>query len=392
MRYLKSIISVLAILSVLGVNEASSQVYLSEQAEISLVTCDPGTEIYSVFGHTAIRVTDPVNGFDLVYNFGTFDFNTPNFYLKFIRGRLMYTLSRYNFSDFRIEYMMANRSIYEQRLNLSPQEKQKIFYLLEVHFQPENRYYLYDFFFTNCTTKVLDLIESAIDDPGYFSQYNTLGNRTFRQNLGIYLEVVPWVSLGGDLMLGIPSDKTMTVRESMYLPLELMHRVDLEKGRDLFNDIQIVFKADAGKTSSSFRGSPNIIFWGILLLVLILTFIEFKRKIRSNWPDKILFSIFGLFGILFTLLWAFSDHGGMNYNLSILWAFPLHFPVFLCQRYLGKRVFRVYLLITGILLASVLLFWNIIPQEFNATVFPLVLILLIRSFSIYWKLRKKVIT
>lgn len=388
MKIQKTILFLLVILMLQEVPEGKGQVYVSTQAEISLLTCDPGSEIYSVFGHTAIRVNDPVNGFDLVYNFGTFDFNTPNFYTKFIKGQLMYTLSRYNFSDFKVEYRMLDRSIFEQKLNISLQEKQKIFYLLEVHFQPENRYYLYDFFFTNCTTKVLDLIESAIDDPGYFSQFSSLTDRSFRQNLGIYLEPIPWVRLGIDLMLGLPSDRFMTVRESMYLPLELMQRVDLEKNRDLFNDIQIVFKADVSKTSSSLWKSPNTIFWGILLLVLILTFLEFKRKIDTNWPDKILFSIIGLFGILFTLLWAFSDHEGMNNNLNILWAFPLHLPVFLFQKYLGKPVFRGYIVVTGILLAGVLIFWNIIPQEFNSALFPLVLILLIRSFSIYWKLRK----
>jgi len=319
MRTRGCLITLLFLLLSPWIAEVSAQGYLSEQAQISLLTCDPGTEVYSVFGHTALRVTDPGNGFDVVYNFGTFDFSTPNFYLKFIRGRLMYTLSRYNFSDFKIEYRMENRSIFEQKLNLSQEEKDRIFYLLEVHYLPENRYYLYDFFYINCTTKVLDLIDSALNDPEYFSQYNTLQERTFRQNLAIYLEPIPWTMLGIDLLLGI---------------------------------------------------------------------LEIKKGIRIVWPDAVFFSIIGLQGILLVLLWAFSDHEGMHQNLNILWAFPLHFPVFLIQGLLGKRIFRVYILVTGIILLLTLLLWKVIPQEFNPAMIPLMLIMLVRFVSIFWSLRR----
>jgi len=389
------LITLLFVLLTPGISEVSAQPagqtgrgYLSEEAQISLLTCDPGTEVYSVFGHTALRVTDPVNGFDVVYNFGTFDFSTPNFYLKFIRGRLMYTLSRYNFSDFKMEYRMEKRSIFEQKLNLSQAEKDKTFYLLEVHYLPENRYYLYDFFYINCTTKVLDLIDSAINDPEYFSQYSTLQERTFRQNLAIYLEPIPWTRLGIDLLLGIPSDKTMTVRESMFLPLELMQKVDKEKNRDLFDDIQVVYQAEDEGSSSPSWWSPSIVFWGIFLVALVLTILEMKKGVRIVWPDTIFFSIIGLQGILLVLLWAFSDHDGMHQNLNILWAFPLHFPVSLIQGLLGKRIFRVYIMITGILLLLTLLLWKVIPQEFNPTMFPLMLIMLVRFVSIYWRLRR----
>lgn len=362
--------------------------YLSEKAEISLLTCDPGMEVYSVFGHTALRVADPVNGFDVVYNFGTFDFSTPHFYLKFIRGRLMYTLSRYSFNDFKMEYRMEKRAIFEQKLNLSQEEKNRVFYLLEVHYLPENRYYLYDFFYINCTTKILDLIDSALNDPVYFSQYNTPQERTFRQNLGIYLEPIPWIRLGIDLLLGLPADKSMTVRESMFLPLELMKTADQEKNRDLFDEIQVVYQEEDDRTSFPVWLSPVFIFWVIFLVVLMLTILEIRKGIRILWPDAVFFSIVGLQGILLVLLWMFSDHEGMHQNLNILWAFPLHFPVFLIQGLLGKRIFRGYILGTGIILLLTLLLWKLIPQEFNPAMLPLMLIMLTRLVSIFWQLRK----
>ncbi|MGB5383353.1 MAG: DUF4105 domain-containing protein, partial [Lutimonas sp.] len=65
---------------------------LSDEAEISVITCGPGSELYSTFGHSAFRILDPKRNLDKVYNYGTFNFETPNFYAKFVRGKLLYEL------------------------------------------------------------------------------------------------------------------------------------------------------------------------------------------------------------------------------------------------------------------------------------------------------------
>ena len=188
-------------------------------------------------------------------------------------------------------------------------------------------------------------------------------------------------------MLGLPADKTMTVRESMFLPLELMQTVDREKDRDLFDDIRVIYQAEDALSYPGRWSSPNTIFWAILLVVLVLTFFEQKKESRIIWPDMIFFSIVGLQGMLLALLWAFSDHDGMHQNLNVLWAFPLHFPVFLIQGLLGKRVFRTYILVTGIILLLTILFLRLIPQEFNPAMLPLMLIMLVRLVSIFRNLR-----
>lgn len=368
---------------------APGQRLLSGSAQISLITCDPGKELYSVFGHTALRVFDPVNEFDIVYNFGTFDFNTPNFYIKFTRGRLKYTLSRYDFSIFIQEYMRDNRSIYEQKLLLSPSEMNKLFYLLETHYLPENRYYLYDFFFTNCTTKILDLLEETINDPEYFARFDSLHHLSFRQNLFPYLKRKPWSGFGIDLVFGLTTDEVMTIRESMYLPLELMHRLDVEQHRDLVDDIHMVFQASESPEMLPGWASPKSIFWGLFILITLLTIQEIRKGISVRLPDTILFFIIGLQGMLLILLWAFSDHEAMDNNLNILWAIPVNFLVFPFIRFIGKRILRAYFLITGILLLWLLIFRNVIPQEFNPAFYPLILILIVRLFSMVWSLRKR---
>ena len=131
---------------------------LSEYAAISILTCEPGTDLYASFGHSAIRVQDPMMQLDIIYNYGIFDFYAPNFYTNFIKGKLTYTLGRQYFSDFLFEYEMENRSVKEQVLRLDKNSRDRLFNFLEKNYRPENRDYAYDFFFNNCATKIRDLI------------------------------------------------------------------------------------------------------------------------------------------------------------------------------------------------------------------------------------------
>ena len=135
--------------------EAKNQ-NLSDRSVVSLLTCSPGTELYSIFGHCAIRIHDPVNEIDKIYNYGTFDFDSPNFYMEFIKGKLFYFLSVSNFTFFKTTYIRMNRSIYEQVVDLSMDQRQSLYQYLENNHLPENRYYLYDFFFDNCATRIRD--------------------------------------------------------------------------------------------------------------------------------------------------------------------------------------------------------------------------------------------
>ena len=187
---------------------------------ISLITCAPGTELYSVFGHNALRIVDSAAGTDIAYNFGTFNFDDPNFYTKFVRGKLMYFLSQENFSDFLYAYNYFKRGVSEQVLNLSDQEKKAIQQALFENLAEENRYYKYDFFYDNCSTRLRDIIfktktENAFDPPSF-----TAKGLTFRDHLHTYLDraKMEWTRLGIDLILGTEADQEMSISNAMFLP------------------------------------------------------------------------------------------------------------------------------------------------------------------------------
>lgn len=197
---------------------------------VSLLTCSPGEELYSTFGHSALRLTDPVSGDDLVFNYGTFNFDEPGFYTKFIRGKLLYYVSAENFYSFAESYRQQNRSIVEQVLNLSCQEKQALSSFLQNNLRPENRSYKYDFLFDNCTTRLRDINEKISADSVYYPKIVQQGTK-FRELIHIYLDSNSqhWSKLGIDLLLGSRTDAIMSNRQAMFLPDYLLMALDNAK-------------------------------------------------------------------------------------------------------------------------------------------------------------------
>ena len=204
----------LFILVLLYSSQLSAQqiVTLSEQAEISVITCGPSQrELYTAFGHSAFRVNDPANGIDLAYNYGVFNFNQPNFYLNFARGYLYYRLGVEEFQDFVYPYMHFNRSVREQVLDLSREQKQKVFQFLQINARPENQQYRYDYFYNNCATKIRDVIVEALgEDAVQFDGSYVTTDYTIRELTDLYLKEQPWGDLGIDICLGLPMDKKAT--------------------------------------------------------------------------------------------------------------------------------------------------------------------------------------
>ncbi len=195
---------------------------LSQEARITLLTCSPGDELYSVFGHSAIRVQDPAYDLDWVFNYGTFDFSDPNFYTNFVKGKLNYILSVSEYHHFEYSYAMENRWIWEQELNITPYEKQYLFDSLRINRLPENRYYLYDFFFDNCATRIRDIFTEALERDILYDYQGLEQGQTFRELLMPYLAEKPWAKLGINLGLGLPADKRATPWDYMFLPDHMM--------------------------------------------------------------------------------------------------------------------------------------------------------------------------
>ncbi len=348
---------------------------LSNQAQISMLTCSSGTEIYAAFGHTAIRVCDSASQLDEVYNYGTFDFNTPNFYVKFARGKLNYTLSVTSFERFMDDYVSENRSVWEQVLLLDSAQKSRLYFLLEENHRPENRNYKYDFFLDNCATRVRDIIESGVNQGKLFDTSAT--EKTFRQCIQPCLAISPWMRLGCNLALGHRTDSKIETRDLAFLPDELEAQLA---------GIKIDGKPLAAARTTLFEAEEQVIqksvftplFFTLLLLAtgLVITVFEFWKKRKFTAFDKILFTICGLIGLLITFLWFFTDHSSTAWNINYLWANPLWF-LLLSNAVCRKKNILFFFMI--LVVAAVIL--SALPQGFlDPAVYPFAALLLIRLF------------
>lgn len=358
---------------------------LSDNAQISLLTCNPGTDLYSVFGHTAIRVKDYDKGIDWVYNYGTFNFKTPNFYVKFVRGQLNYQLSVNHMGDFLREYQYENRSVYEQVMDLTKAEKEEVFNFLEFNRLPENMYYLYDFFFDNCATRVRDVFQKEMTTGVQFDEeaYNPL---TFRQMLKPYLEPQPWARFGINLVLGAITDREATLDESMFLPAYMKVAFDNGKigNKSLVKSSKTLFEQQPIDEDILLITRPGFVFWTVLIIVLLITFLELKKKKTYKLVDFLIFLSVGAIGLILFLLWFATDHTAVVKNWNLLWAIPTHlFIAFMVFRKSKMAFLKYYFLISGILTVSSLVFWFLIPQQFDLAFIPIIIMASLRSFKLF---------
>jgi len=357
-----------------GLPETPPQTRLSPEARMSLLTASPGEALYSAFGHSALWVSDPVMGIDEVYNWGTFDFNAPNFYLNFIRGRLWYMLTVVPLQAFLWEYDYQGRSMHEQVLNLNAAEKEKIYEYLQYNRRPENVHYLYDFFYDNCATRIRDLVETylSIDwgpDPHPHEE------RSFRHMVRPYVAHLPWISFGIDLVMGLPSDIAATPWHYMFLPDEMLIAFDQARhadGRPLVTE-QTELLPMVVEFGQPFPLTPIVVFW-VLFAAGILSYFHSKvfRIFRMAW-----FAGLGILGLVIFFLWFVSDHLATATNLNLLWALPTHLIVlFGAARTTGVSVFhrisRVYFWIVFVINAALLLLWPLNPQGLHPAFFPII--------------------
>ncbi|WP_461490375.1 Lnb N-terminal periplasmic domain-containing protein [Pontibacter sp. HJ8] len=364
---------------------------LSPAAKISLITCSSGDELYAIFGHSAVRVNDPASGLDIVFNYGTFDFNEPGFYLKFIRGKLNYKLSVAYFQDFAYSYTQDNRSVYEQQLNLTDAQREQYWQFLTHNYLPENRFYLYDFFFDNCATRIRDGIEATFPDKVQFHMAHMDKNLSFRNLIDLYLPPQPWSDFGIDLALGAPIDRTATPYEYMFLPDYLSQgfaTATIEQdgtAAPLVGERQVIFQNTPSTASGAFALSPVVFGWLLFFVALLITVLDFKRNKRSRTFDVFFFLITGLLGILLFLLWTATDHQAAANNFNLLWALPTHV---LAAVYLGRSRLPgwlpTYMLVTAVLAGILLLLWFVWPQQLHTAVFPIALALGLRAAYTVW--------
>lgn len=364
---------------------------LSESSEISLLTIAPGHELFSFAGHTAIRVKDTKTGIDINFNYGVFDFRTDGFYLKFLKGTLPYQIGAYNFQQETPYWFQENRTVTQQVLNLSQVQKQKVFDFLMKNYQPENREYRYKFFYDNCSTRVRDVLKNACGDSLQFS--TTLNaEKSYRDWLDVYNRKSnnDWTEFGMNLALGLPADKLTGAQGAMFIPDNLMAAFDSAKVFKNGKSQNLVkSKSDLNNGSIDHKSlliKPFLLFCILFLLVAYLTFLEYQKKKWFVLIDKILFSITGIVGCFLLILWFLTDHGVMNQNLNLLWAFPPVFPfvLFLNKKNGTQKGLQILFIIQAIFALFCIIGFSFLPQGFHAAFLPIAGVVLLRS-TLIWK-------
>jgi Domain of unknown function (DUF4105) len=351
---------------------------------ISLLTCTPGEELNETFGHSALRVIDSNSVTDHVYNYGTFDFEDKNFYLKFIKGKLKYFVNIDQYQEFIFFYQQSNRGITEQVLNLSLQEKENIYHALIENVKEENKYYQYDFFLDNCTTRLRDIIEKyKLPKPLLPAVMPT--NFTFRNAIHQYLDDnnKTWSKLGIDILLGAKTDAIMTVEQQKFLPENLMQALDSTTNTRIVLSSQQQYTFNSTKNKTSFF-TPIFLSSIILLFFVFLSLIKnaFCKKLL-NYLDVFLFFSIGTLGFLLIFMWIGTDHVMTKNNYNLLWASPL----FIFYSFFINRKINTLSLYICIYLLLVLCSWFFLPQLMNNGLLPIVILLFYRSWTKVEKLK-----
>lgn len=287
----------------------SAQSLVSDNTVVSILTVGTADASHSLYGHTALRIKDHSKNIDLVYNYGMFNFNTPNFMFKFVKGDLQYYAAAYPYDDFEYSYRVENRSIYEQVLNLSIPEKKALINKLNISLSSDDKYYTYKFIDRNCTTKVIDVVNEVLQDKPIVKK-NT-DSKTYRNVLFPYVENQFYQKLGINIIFGHRVDEQATI---MFLPLDLFENLKHTsyKNKPLVTQTNVIFEANR-PSAYSFLDSMYS------LIVVLLLFVLIKKKALQ----VTFFLILGVIGLLFSLIGLYSLHQEVLWNYNILLFNPL---------------------------------------------------------------------
>lgn len=303
----KTLFSLLLLLSfTIGFGQ---NVPLSKYAKISVITCGLGNETYSYFGHTAIRVADPINNLDVVYNYGAFDFRTPNFVAKFAKGDLQYFVVAHSFAEFINDYTNEKRSVFEQELLISPELKQQLFDKLNAVLFSNERYYTYKFIDKNCTSMVVDVINSTLGGNVIIKKKDT--DKTYRSILFPYFDGHFYDQLGTSIIFGTKVDQLGT---KIFLPFELKNSLE-------DTAFQGHLLAAQSKTLLSFEKETPSSWWNNIYTYLII--LAFVVLVHNKVVDKIYLLILSLMGIFFVSVGFYSFHQELAMNYNVLLFSPL---------------------------------------------------------------------
>ena len=359
----------------------------SSDIYISLLTCSPGREPYTLFGHTAIHMRNKkLKGFDFVFNYGLFDYSAKNFVYRFVKGETDYELGAEPTDFFMSRYVDEGHTVWEQELNLTPKEKEQLFGLIVWNSRPENKMYRYNFLYDNCTTRARDAFQRAMGEVRVAYPPND-DQLTFREIIHHYTSVSPWVELGIDMVLGSEVDRPLDYKDKMFVP---------SRYHNLVKDATIEYPDATAKPfvlkemvydptcelkdTPGFPLSPMLTMWIVFALTLVISLIDMRQRKVSLWLDVLLVTVQGIAGLLVAFLFFLSEHPAVGTNWLIVLFNPL---VFVLLALMFRRKSRVYSVLEYVNLAGLvftLLLFVLPLQQIPLALLPVVLSLLLRGF------------
>lgn len=357
---------------------------LSVYSEISILTIGPGDQFFEKFGHSAIRIKDPVLQLDYIFNYGIFNFNQPNFYSKFAKGELLYKVAANPYSYFIQSYKMEKRWVKEQILNLTQPEKQAFYVFLRNNILPQNASYRYDPFIDNCATKLRDITKNVLGDKLKLHSGNK--NTTLRKLMNDQLLWNSWGSFGLNIGSGTNLDSTADISQQMYLPdyvysaFKDAQKIENGVATPLVKKENILLDFEEKKSITQWY-NPVFIFSILFLISLVVTYRDQKKQKQSKWLDFIILFVTGIIGIVVLFMWFISSHSSGPNNFNLLWAFaPNLFVAFLILKRNAPKWLSFYLKIClGLLLVTSIL-WIVKIQVFSLAILPILGILFVRYY------------
>ncbi len=378
------ILLVLILWSILSFSQTSSTLSLSKFSKISIITSGPGEALYEKFGHTAIRVKDPMLQLDLIYNYGIINFENPNFYIDFTKGFMKYKLARYPFYLALKSSQKDKRWVKEQVLNLTEKQKNEVFQFLEINAAPKNASYFYDPFFDNCATKPRDIIQNTLGENLILKDDFVKSDLSIRQLMNKEINPNTWGSLGINVALGSKLDKVASPTEYLYLPdyvFKALQESKVKKNDKVENLISktntlLDFKEQEPKSDAF---NPLLVILLISLVGMFITYKDYKNKKRTKWLDFLLLFLTGIVGVLIVFLWFFTNHSTAPNNFNFLWAFAPNLVIaFVLLKNNHPKWIKLYFKIALILLCLIPIIWITKIQLFSYVLVPFFILLGIR--------------
>jgi hypothetical protein len=368
---------------------------LSEESKVYLITCAVGDEIYEQFGHSAIRIEDPINGIDNCYNWGMFEYGVDDFTfsMNFIKGTVTYYMAVEPFKMFLGPYKYFHREVIQQELNLTLEVKNQLWALLAENAKPENMYYKYDFFFDNCATRIDDFLEQLLGDKLIIKDIPELTSQTYRNDVDKGFANFPWAGFGVDLVLGYKVDAELGVDGVMYSPILMSQIYDVSQISTPSGVQNLVISKDVVVAGIIRDESHDVIFTplvaSIVILVITILLSFFKLNVIFKVWSSLLFVVIGVVGCVMLVMWFGAEHQGTKGNFNVIWANPLLFvlAVMIWIKKINNKIGKTYLVIAFILFGMIL-FFMMLPQEFPAPA-RVIIINLALQFYVLHKMQLK---